>query len=679
VILDCCFVSKENAHNFQANVGPPLGKSDHNSVYIYSSSKKPTSVNHYHELYDFRASNIEHFNAFLMKTDWNEMYELNTVNEMLNFYQNRLHKGMELIPKTIVRTNSTDKMWMTPLCKNLINKRWKAFRQNDFILYNHYKEKVQNEIKKAKAMWYSKCKNEKGGMWNIVKKTAPKRKENIETLKENNESIEGLCNRINNSLLSIHDTSHDNSSENYESKVPNLNITVSESDVFNELMKLKKQKAIGSDCVPNRLLIESVHLIYKPIHFIFNCILHSSSYPLLWKQSDIIPLPKSSQINISQLRPISLLPNMSKVFEKIILKYLQPYFSNFINKNQHGFMPKHSTSTCLISIQDKITQLLDRSEISAVTLVSFDLKKAFDLVPHHLLLQKLSSFIPQNILILLRNYLSNRTQRVRIKSIRGSLSAVPAGVPQGSILSPILFNCFFNDLQFTADSTLYKYADDATLIIPHYVNNISSKINDHINEMSFWCASNSLKLNKAKTQIMTIKKSASLILHPLHCNQMKILGVIFDERLKWKNQILSILKKSSQRIYLLRQLKSYLSKHELLIVYKSLIQSVMLYACHLYIKLPQSLETHLTKIARRCHKIICHPTCSCDIIECPSSLRQKYAIRLFEKAANDPSHPVFHLIPSKLNYSKKFSQPYCATERRKLSFIPTITEIINTT
>jgi len=589
---------------------------------------------------------------------------------------NTLSSAIETIPKTIVQTSARDKPWITPLCKLLIQKRWAAFRKKDFILYKHYKMKVRTEIKSAKNMWYENCKSKVGGLWNVVKSAAPKKAKNITSLKEENESVKSFCNRINDTLLSNYKFEELQKFPPKSDK-PILDITLSAAQIFNELFMLKRNKSTGSDGLPNVLLKSCAHLISHHVLHIFNNIINQCTYPSSWKCSDIVPLPKSNPVAINKIRPISLLPNISKVFEKILLSYLKPFFCSYIDSNQHGFMPKSSTSTCLIHIQDSITAFLDEPFTTAVTIISFDLRKAFDLVSHNILLDKLSLFMPSNILSLMHSYLCNRTQRVRLNGVTGSPKQIPSGVPQGSILSPFLFNSFFNDLAFHTDAVLLKYADDVTLLIPHIENNISVKINSHISQMNQWCLDNNLLLNTEKTQIMTVMKSKSVSRHLLHSPTIKILGVTFNEKLKWNTHINNIFKKASQRIHIIRKLKYCLSKQELIVIYKAFIQSILLYACELFIKLPQSLEAHCNRITKRCHRIICHPTCTCNLIQSPSSLRQRHAVRLFNKALCDPNHPVFHLIPHRLKYSGKFCQPNAATERRRMAFIPTVTSIIN--
>jgi len=678
-ILDCVFISNELVNNFNTTIRPPLGKSDHNTVFIHTKMAINRSTTKYHQLYDFRNSNLQRFNNAINKTNWSCMYELPTVDEKTLFFERALFSAMQEIPKVNINSSSKDKIWITPLCKSLVNKRWQAFRDKDYEKFKHFKKKTQCEIKKAKALWYEKCKSQRGGVWNLVKNTAPKNSINIETLRNDDENVSTFCNRINECFLESHIPYVSRNLENFESNIQPLQINFSPVQVFKGIENLKRHKATGSDNIPNVLLKSCAHIIYEPILHLYTTILNSAVFPSSWKCSYVIPLPKTSPARIDKLRPISLLPNISKLFEKLLLSHIETYFYTFIDSNQHGFMPKHSTTTCLIHIHDLATKLLDMSRTTAVTIISFDLSKAFDLVPHDLLIHKLSRFLPSNILHLLVSYLSNREQKVRINGVCSSVKKIPAGVPQGSILSPLLFNVFFNDLTFSYDTPVFKYADDATLVITHNNHDISSDIDSKINEMLKWCSVNCLKLNTDKTQIMCIKKSTSVIRHPLHSSHIKILGVIFDENLKWNRQINSLIRKASQRIYILRHLKTHLSKHQLLVIYKAMVESILSYASSLYINLPHTLESILTRIVKRCHYVICHPFCRCDIIEKPAILRQKQSLQLFNKALCDPSHPISSLLPERLNITKKLRQPLSITERRKHSFVPTMVHIVNST
>ena len=340
-------------------------------------------------------------------------------------------------------------------------------------------------------------------------------------------------------------------------------------------------------------------------------------------------------------------------------------------------MPNSSTSACLIHLQDCVTNLLDLPQIKNVSIVSFDLQKAFDTVPHQILIQKLSTFLPQSFLTTFESFLMNRHQQVKIKDTISHSIPITSGVPQGCILSPILFNVIINDLTFGNDSYTFKYADDTTVVIAHKDADVAERIGGIIDKMTIWCKTNRLVLNFSKTQIMTINPNSTLNLHPNNQSNIKLLGVVFNCRLKWDDHIDTIVKRASRKLYILYSLKNVVGKKELIILYKSLIESIINYCSCLFIYLPHHLERKLLKLYKRCHYVICHQTCENACIHPPSHIRTTSAIKFFIKSSQNEQHAINPIIPQRMPASKKICQPFSKTNRRKLAFIPTITEILN--
>ena len=674
-ILDYCLVSRNLSYNLQISVKDPIGKSDHNTIFCFNNETLTKSKNK-RDFYDFRQSNLVIFRTEMSKINWDPIYYFDNVDVKCDFFTNAVKYSMRSIPKYNITNSANDKQWITPLCKHLINERWKAFRVGNWAKYNHLKDKVKIEIRKAKILWYQKCKRKRGGLWDYIKKSCPSKKSNIISLKDENESVKELCDRINIKLSeSFSNSQTHNTSTTNSTSIDDCSILFTPFDVFIQMSKLKSCKATGSDNLPNLLLKFVADIIAQPLCHIFNFSLDNLSFPKSWKICDISPLAKSNPISIEKLRPISLLPNVSKIFEKLLLEQLLPYFFHHIGRDQFGFMPKSSTSACLIHIHDTLTNYLDQENVLAVSLVSYDLQRAFDSIPHDILLRKLYHVLPHNICLFLSHYLSHRYQRVKISNSYSNLLHVSSGVPQGGILSPLLFNVFINDLDFENNCKIFKYADDTTLVIPHYNNTITKDIDTKTQKMVDWCSENHISLNKSKTQIVTIRKNKSVSLHNSHQKNIKILGVYFNEKLKWDKQIEVATRKACQKMHIIRKLNPVLQHKDVITLYKALVDPVLQYGSELYVLPPIHLRNKINAVYKRCLKIICTNGCRC--IESPDTLRSSRAINLYVKASVDEENKLYCIIPSKLPKTKHFSQPFSRTERRKLSFIPTVTEMIN--
>ena len=222
-----------------------------------------------------------------------------------------------------------------------------------------------------------------------------------------------------------------------------LNDDLSNSNfVFNLLTNLRTDKAKGSDGIPPILLKVAAPFICHPICHIFNASFASSTVPVAWKLADVCPIPKCVPIDKDKLRPISLLPVLAKLSEKAILNRYRASLLSCYDKDQFSYRPFSSTVCALITIQDVILRLLDNSEIVGVRVITLDMTRAFDSIPHHLLIACLMNLnLPDSDLFVnwINNYLCNRTQRVRLFDTTISVINVTSGVPQGSVLGPYLF------------------------------------------------------------------------------------------------------------------------------------------------------------------------------------------------------------------------------------------------
>ena len=311
-------------------------------------------------------------------------------------------------------------------------------------------------------------------------------------------------------LNDVEPDSHKKNLKSPTSKLFSFQLHVVNEDVISKIFdNISHKNSTGVDDI-SAFLIKSVKFdLLKTVTTTVNQSLTTGIFPDHLKLAKVIPLfKKGDPTSINNYRPISLLPALSKIFERVIYNQINNYFTknNSHYEGQYGFRSKHFTELAALDIIDTITSRIEKGNIPIT--IYLDLSKAFDTLNHTILLDKLKFYgIQGSSLNLIEDYLKNRKQCVGINNIRSAFTNILAGVPQGSILGPLLFIIYMNDILFA--SPIFKtiiYADDTTLLAnlsDFYLKKVNIKIlNNELNKFRLWLRANKLTLNTQKSKFM---------------------------------------------------------------------------------------------------------------------------------------------------------------------------------
>jgi len=670
-VLDLCFVHEVKKANYKCDVQQPIANSDHNTIYIQKKQTTTNTLSTKKQILVINKESMQNCNVMLDRVNWTSLYNEPDVNKKVEIFYSTLLAVVDQIPKKLVKNRPRDKPWITVNIKTLIDKRWKAFHQRNFYLYNILKERTRLEIEKQKRIWAGEEIKRKKNVWDLIKKEVQPQRNSISSLFKacNNPTV--VLNQINEQFSSVFTESQD-IEVNFEVKsIKSCNL-FSCKEVEAQLLKIDLKKSILNDGIPSAVYKKCHSQLTKPLTNIFNTALMQATVPQTWKVHEIIPIPKTKPANLDKLRPISLSPLPLKLLEKLIMNRIKDIVIDKLSPNQFGFRPFSSTTSALIDILDQTTTFLEQQNIESVTLIAFDLSKAFDCVSHNLLVNKLLNFIPHEYVMFFIDYLSNRRQRVIYESHKSTLTRITSGVPQGSPLSPLLFNIYFDDFQLTGPAKVIKYADDTTIIIPNFKDEQSSveAVKDKFNE---WCTKNKLAVNMDKTQSITVNKKN----HANKNESLKILGMWIESTLKWDKNIDEVIKKCSSRLYILRKMTPLLNKSQKAALFNGIVQSVIDYGCPAYGKLKVKHEKQLNRIIKRAHFIICQSNCNKNCLTLFSKRQQQLSLRLFRQIEQNSKHVLHNRIPPKLPRTKQYRQELSRTTRRQAQFFPYMTQFLN--
>ena len=325
---------------------------------------------------------------------------------------------------------------------------------------------------------------------------------------------------------------------------------------------MKSNSAVGYDKVPAKILKDLKPVLCQPLSQLINISFQKSVFPNDMKHATVRPIfkKKGNENDPQYYRPISILTSLSKIVERAAVNRIVTYLEseNKLFKSQHAYRKYHSTTTSLIEITEHIHQELENRQIPAI--FATDLSKAFDSVSHGLLLRKLQNIgLHKSTVAWINSYLSERTQTTKFSTIESAKEKVLAGVPQGSILGPILFIAFTTDLaQAVTECKFVAYADDAALLVSaSSLKDLKTKIESSISAVQSWYTRNGLLINSDKTEFMVIKQRGDMNINIKNGKNtvtinskkcMKILGMKVDSQLTFRNHVAQIKSRASNSI-----------------------------------------------------------------------------------------------------------------------------------
>ena len=621
--------------------------SDHFSTFHLIKTNKHQPAPKVISSRDFSENNIANFKENLANLSYTEVYDqTNPTDSYSNFQQLFKDSFEQNFPLKEVRFNKNYHMiekWMT---KGILRSRAKKFNLQSLLsknpsaenkeLYKKYKNVYNKVLKTSKKLYYSNLLIANQGdlkkNWQIIKEAAGlKSKSNFSTEKLVIDGVDiigesNMAQAFNRHFTSIahniRQTIHpsDRSPDSYLEESENLfHIPhITPANIIEIVNNFQSKKSVDYFGISTFLLKQIITPILDPLCFIFNQSLDSGNVPTQFQMAKITAVFKKGgdPFNLNDYRPISLLLIFSKILEKFIAKHLQAYLSNnnLIDELQFGFQAKNSTFHPMIHLLNHVSKAMNKKEYTIG--IFCDIKKAFDCVPKQTLLMKLRKFgIHGNMLKWFESYLSNRTQFVRLGLFDSESLEVDSGVPQGSILGPILFLIFFNDLPKSTLLKLLLFCDDTTILASgKNLNDLISFVNTELQNISQWFRANQMRLHPNKTKFTIFSPSPSLIPwneinlyfddnnpntsnpnpmlkhkidfvnHESEIPAIKFLGIFLDPALNFKFHINDLNKKLSKSLFCLRKCQSLLTETAMKCLYFSifhchLVYGILIYSC----------------------------------------------------------------------------------------------------
>ena len=382
-------------------------------------------------------------------------------------------------------------------------------------------------------------------------------------------------------------------------------------DMDRRIQKLNEKKANPREDIPTNIIKANSCLVSNHISLLYNKAKHDHKYPDSLKLADVSPIHKKEEKTLrTNYRPVSLIPTISKLFERNMYEEIIVFIENVLSPYLFGFRKGHSTEHCLLVMMETWKKVLDKKGYAGAILT--DLSKAFDCINHELLLAKLEAYgFSHDALNFIHSYLKDRKQRTKVGSEFSEWLIIKYGVPQGSILGPLLFNIFLNDIFFfIQDINIANFADDNTSYgtsktLEHLLKTLESETNILLD----WFKTNQMKPNEGKCHLFVINNSDNVTAKVgnktlIGRKTVDLLGIKIDNELRFTEHVTELCKKGNQKFHALARISNYLDQYKLKILMKTFITSQFNYCPLIWMFHNRTLNNKINRLHERCLRIV---------------------------------------------------------------------------
>ena len=623
----------------------PLGKSDH-SVLQFNCSLICNKLSINNRL-NLNKGDFPRLRTFLTR-EWSADFTgcEGNVDKVWNKFKTILFDGIERFIPIVSNNWKKKSSWNRPLSKDIIkiikrkHRLWTRYQETRDPKYENEYKKCRNLVRKVtrnakikeQADVANACKTNPKKFWNYVQSKTVKKK-GVGDLKviDDNGIEQILTDDLEKASAFVQYFSDVFTMETNEefSSLDRVNVNnsmseliLSESIILDELKKLKVDKSPGPDMIHPRILQEVASQISKPLLYIFDLSLGSGLLPDDWKKSIVsVIYKKGSKSAVSNYRPISLTCIVCKLLESVIRNHVMDYFiiNHLFSSRQYGFIKGRSTVLQLLNLVNLWTKYLENK--GQIDIIYTDFEKAFDKVPHKRLISKLESYrITPQLIVWIKSFLCERSYCVKVNGKYSEWKEMTSGIPQGSVIGPLLFVIFINDLPAFVDSKsdIFLFADDAKMY--KFISSVqdAEELNVCCEQLFSWCKTWLMKLNVDKCKVLSLRRSlVKDVTYPYgfndslkgfkqleHVDEIKDLGVLLDHELSFKAHIRDKINKAYMMLGIIKRNFKSVDKCSFKLLYISLVRSHLEYAHSVWNPHAVSLIKDIEKVQKRATKMV---------------------------------------------------------------------------